>query len=1043
MTFDVTARPERTFGWFLAVALVILWGFLRLVVFSGQFFPLTFMLPLLLCVWTRSRIMLWSMAAVFTVMAAVKSLIMLPGAHEAFSSHDGWIAFLGNVLSIAAGVLLVHLIILLRGRLEDTLAQVRAANAEIQAQNEELEAQSEELSQQNEELAEQSEELAQQAEELEAQNEELQVQTEEVEALNDELGRREGLLEMLLEANRRESSEGAVLQSICHSARGIFGEAADVVMLFESQEHGFSTLAAIDGRVDVELGAVTVRPGSFLGLVLEHGESAAISDFALRPDVTPPQIPDRLASRAMLCAPFAVMGQPAGVLCVGSRQTRDWTDEHFRLAEWLAGQAAHAIQAVRLQGALRESEKRFRIMTDELPLIVWLCDAQGGIEFVNRNYLEFFGVTLDEVLGPGWQPLVHPDDADQYVNSFLAAVDERTSFHAKARVRRHDGEWRWVESYGSPRYAAGGEFRGLVGSSPDVTERESVERALRDSERRARVLNEIDALIHSRLDIEQVLTGVLSKATAVLGSHSARILQQLERQSWWTTHAWNLPESMPLADLDGSEVPAAAKATEGNELLRVTDLLAEEAYREFGRRHGIRSAMVVPLVVHDEALGILAFYRHGAPVAFSDEEADFARRLAASVSLALENARLYEAQRRVALTLQENFIHPLPSIDGLDMAVVAEAATTMELIGGDFHDVFELPDGLVAVLIGDVEGKGVRAAGLTETVRAAVRALAVVSPSARYVLSNVNRMLLAQDSDQFVTALLMVIDRDSGRAWVSSAGHEPPIVITQDGPAPLSISPGPPLGSFEWDYEQVTFGLAPGDTVIAYTDGLTEARRDGAMLAEEGVLATLAQHGPGGPLEVAESLRGAAIAHAGHLQDDLQVLAVRYLGRTSTASHEGRVTLRLMVPHVLSHLIDVRGSVYDFLAVHGVDDETSADVVLCVEEACTNALRHSGSRSPVELQVSVDDGLIEAIVQDDGRGIDLDHIDLERPPEVHASGGRGLYIINTIADRLELCNGEGACVKMTLARRAADARRVETDAFADKRTGGDDPQNAL
>ncbi len=131
----------------------------------------------------------------------------------------------------------------------------------------------------------------------------------------------------------------------------------------------------------------------------------------------------------------------------------------------------------RVEDALRESEERFRIMADGSPLIIWVSGADGGIQFVNRAYQDFFGVTLEEVRGPNWQPLVHPDDASAYTDAFFTSLKERRPFRAQARVRRADGAWRWVESYAAPRFSAPGEFLGMVGSSPDITEQKAAERA--------------------------------------------------------------------------------------------------------------------------------------------------------------------------------------------------------------------------------------------------------------------------------------------------------------------------------------------------------------------------------------------------------------------------------------------------------------------------------------------------------------------------------------------------------------------------------------
>jgi len=133
----------------------------------------------------------------------------------------------------------------------------------------------------------------------------------------------------------------------------------------------------------------------------------------------------------------------------------------------------------RTEEALRESEERFRVMADNSPVILWMTDAQGRLQLVNRTYREFFGATLEDVQGGKWQPLVHPDDAPQYVGTFRKAVRERAFFRAEARVRRADGAWRWVSSYGNPRFTPGGEYLGHVGISPDITERKEAEEELR------------------------------------------------------------------------------------------------------------------------------------------------------------------------------------------------------------------------------------------------------------------------------------------------------------------------------------------------------------------------------------------------------------------------------------------------------------------------------------------------------------------------------------------------------------------------------------
>ncbi len=140
--------------------------------------------------------------------------------------------------------------------------------------------------------------------------------------------------------------------------------------------------------------------------------------------------------------------------------------------------------------ALRESEDRFRIMADSCPTLMWVTNAEGGIRFVNRTCQEYFGTTYEQVEEGKWQMLLHPDDGPEYVGAFLSAVEGRAPFHYEARVRRGDGEWRWLASYAEPRLSPAGGFLGHVGLSLDITEKKQAEDALRRGEEKFRELAE-------------------------------------------------------------------------------------------------------------------------------------------------------------------------------------------------------------------------------------------------------------------------------------------------------------------------------------------------------------------------------------------------------------------------------------------------------------------------------------------------------------------------------------------------------------------------
>ncbi|MRR38980.1 PAS domain-containing sensor histidine kinase, partial [bacterium] len=140
--------------------------------------------------------------------------------------------------------------------------------------------------------------------------------------------------------------------------------------------------------------------------------------------------------------------------------------------------------------ALRQSEERFRVMADGTPIIIWVTDPSGRIRFINRTYREFFGVTDQQVITDGWQPLVHPDDHKNYIEPFLESLRTQKPFRGRCRVRRQDGTWRWIESYGEPLFSGTGQYLGMAGSSPDVTERKQFEAELE------RVVQERTARLH-------------------------------------------------------------------------------------------------------------------------------------------------------------------------------------------------------------------------------------------------------------------------------------------------------------------------------------------------------------------------------------------------------------------------------------------------------------------------------------------------------------------------------------------------------------------
>jgi serine phosphatase RsbU (regulator of sigma subunit) len=395
-------------------------------------------------------------------------------------------------------------------------------------------------------------------------------------------------------------------------------------------------------------------------------------------------------------------------------------------------------------------------------------------------------------------------------------------------------------------------------------------------------LGEVTAAIVASItavgELHEVMTRVAALAGEAIGADWAYIAL-LKGGVWMPSYLWQTPAGFGDQGFSSEQTPFADRALRAGEPVTIDDCAGDESLdATLCSAWGARAVMVAPMVVRREVLGGL-FFRYDRPHRFSRSDLAFAKGVAGAASQALHAARLLEQQRRIAVTLQENLIHPLPVVAGLEYAVVGSTAYEAELVGGDFSDVFLVDGRHVAILIGDVAGKGIRAAGLTETVRSTVRAFATVDTSPAAILRMTNQLLLRRGiEEELVTALLVSLDPLSGRARFASAAHPPPVLVGARSCRLLELPFGVPLGSFDLDYEDVEARLAPSDGLVLYTDGVTEAHRGAELFGYERLLATVSALGGGSATALAEGVRDAAVGFADRLKDDLHVVALRLVG---------------------------------------------------------------------------------------------------------------------------------------------------------------------
>jgi PAS domain S-box-containing protein len=158
--------------------------------------------------------------------------------------------------------------------------------------------------------------------------------------------------------------------------------------------------------------------------------------------------------------------------------------------------------------SLMESEKRFRTIADTAPVMLWTTDTTKGCDFVNRGWLQFTGHRLEQEKGSGWAQALHPEDRGRCVKIYESHFDLREPFEMEYRLRRHDGEYRWVLAYGRPRYDSEGSFAGYIGSAIDITDRRKQETALRNSEERYREVVDSQTELMCRYLPDSILTFV-------------------------------------------------------------------------------------------------------------------------------------------------------------------------------------------------------------------------------------------------------------------------------------------------------------------------------------------------------------------------------------------------------------------------------------------------------------------------------------------------------------------------------------------------------
>jgi PAS domain S-box-containing protein len=539
------------------------------------------------------------------------------------------------------------------------------------------------------------------------------------------------------------------------------------------------------------------------------------------------------------------------------------------------------------EGALRRSEERYRALVQGGAQIVWVASPDGEMLEDSAEWRWITGQTVEEFLGDGWLDSIHPEDRERVERDWRESLRTGRIFDERFRMRARGGAYRHYDVRAVP-IDRDGKIAEWVGACTDVTsQREAEEMRGRLTDQlsaaalRTARLQQATAMLAEALDVEQVVEVITEVGRTAIGAlRSAVALLDDDKLGLRVVNPSGLAPTGP----DGARVPLTldtpsvmtrAIATRRPVLIADPEELRSAFDNDLdgdsGRvmETGDEQAWVgLPLLAAGMPLGALRF-SFGRPRAILEEERVFLEALAGQCALAVERAQMYEKEHNAAVTLQRSLLPgELPRVPGLTLdARYLPKATE---VGGDWYDVFKLPDRRLAVTVGDVMGKGLLAAAGMGRVRNALRALALTDPRPAAVLAGLDRLFAATELEDYVTTVTyLVIDPETGEGQAGNAGHPPTLLLTPDAPPVLdSAEAGTPLG-WASPRRQHAFRLPPGATAVFYSDGLVENRMRGLDHGLEELVAAAA----GAPHDLL-SAPGRLMQYlldsmlAGHEQDD-------------------------------------------------------------------------------------------------------------------------------------------------------------------------------
>jgi PAS domain S-box-containing protein len=526
---------------------------------------------------------------------------------------------------------------------------------------------------------------------------------------------------------------------------------------------------------------------------------------------------------------------------------------------------------------------------------VALCFFDRELRFVrlNQHTADMDGVPAEDHIGRTVLEVL-PEMDPRVVDDLRAVVETgeaRLGREAIGRTPARPGEDRHF-AVGYYPVVMDGEIIGVGVVATDDTEGVRARDDLDESRERLRFLAGLSGVLAGSLDPRTVATTIawalvprladwaivelLDEETgkvsrlAVVHRNPAKVEEGFERARRWPTST-SAPGGIGRVIRTGQ---AEINPTLDEEALRAA--APGDDHAEAVARLGVVSSAILPLRARGRVLGAIALAYAESDRHYDQTQVEMAQDVAARCALALDNALLYRRQNDAAETLQRSLLPAsLPDVPGAVVCARYQPGAIGTKVGGDWYDVVGLETGSFGIAVGDVAGRGVRAASVMGALRTGLRAYGLEGAGPAEVLEKTNRLELAQEEADMATLVYAVLDPATWRLDLASAGHLPPLLVRADGGAELLPgSQGVPLGVVDdATYTDEQLELAPGETLLLYTDGLIERRGESIDRGLERLVAAGA--GPIDDLEAwADRLMAALLADEEH-PDDVALLALR------------------------------------------------------------------------------------------------------------------------------------------------------------------------